>query len=62
MGVQVAINRTEAWLRATQVDSTPTLVVNGKYRLTVQSAGGVEQMFALVNFLVGKEGGAAAAR
>jgi protein dithiol oxidoreductase (disulfide-forming) len=62
MGVQVAINRTEAWLRATQVDSTPTLVVNGKYRLTVQSAGGVEQMFSLVNYLVGKEGGAAATR
>jgi thiol:disulfide interchange protein DsbA len=59
MGVQVAINRTEAWLRATQVDSTPTLVINGKYRLTVQSAGGVEEMFALVKFLIAKEGGAA---
>lgn len=60
MGVQVAINRTEAWLRATRVDSTPTIVVNGKYRLTVQSAGGVDQMFALVKFLVDKESTAAA--
>jgi thiol:disulfide interchange protein DsbA len=56
-GVQTAINRTEAWLRAARIDSTPTLVINGKYRLTVQSAGGVEQMFALVDYLVTKEGG-----
>jgi thiol:disulfide interchange protein DsbA len=60
MGVQVAINRTEAWLRATRVDSTPTIVVNGKYRLTVQSAGGVDQMFALVRYLIDKESTAAA--
>jgi thiol:disulfide interchange protein DsbA len=60
MGVQVAINRTEAWLRATQVDSTPTIVVNGKYRLTVQSAGGVEQMYALIDHLVEKESAGAA--
>ena len=57
MGVQVAINRTEAWLRGAQIDSTPTIVVNGKYRLTVQSAGGVNEMFDLVKFLVAKEGG-----
>lgn len=56
-GVQTAINRTEAWLRAARIESTPTLVVNGKYRLTVQSAGGVNEMFALVDYLVAKEGG-----
>jgi thiol:disulfide interchange protein DsbA len=59
MGVQVAINRTEAWLRGAQIESTPTLVVNGKYRLTVSSAGGTNEMFALVNYLVAKEGGGA---
>lgn len=58
-GVQAGINRTESWLRAARIDSTPTLVVNGKYRLTVQSAGGVNEMFALVDHLVKKEGGAA---
>jgi protein dithiol oxidoreductase (disulfide-forming) len=57
-GVQTAINRTEAWLRGARIDSTPTLVVNGKYRLTVNSAGGVDQMFALVKYLVEKESGA----
>jgi protein dithiol oxidoreductase (disulfide-forming) len=56
-GVQTGINRTESWLRAARIDSTPTLVVNGKYRLTVQSAGGVNEMFALVDHLVMKEGG-----
>jgi len=60
MSVELAIKRTEAWLRATRVDSTPTIVVNGKYRLTVQSAGGVDQMFALVKFLIEKESTAAA--
>jgi protein dithiol oxidoreductase (disulfide-forming) len=58
MGVQVAINRTEAWLRGAQIDSTPTLVVNGKYRLTVASAGGVNEMFDLVKYLVGRESAA----
>jgi thiol:disulfide interchange protein DsbA len=58
-GVQAAINRTEAWLRAARIDSTPTLVINGKYRLNVQSAGGVNEMFALVDYLVKREGGGA---
>lgn len=57
-GVETAINRTEAWLRGARIDSTPTIVVNGKYRLTVSSAGGVNQMFALIDYLVKKEGGA----
>jgi protein dithiol oxidoreductase (disulfide-forming) len=56
-GVETAIKRTEAWLRAARIDSTPTLVVNGKYRLTVSSAGGVKEMFALVDYLVKQEGG-----
>ncbi len=58
-GVQAAITRTEAWLRAARIDSTPTIVVNGKYRLNVQSAGGVNEMFALIDYLVQKEGGGA---
>ena len=58
MSVEGAIKRTEAWLRGAQIDSTPTLVVNGKYRLTVASAGGVNEMFALVNYLVGRESAA----
>jgi thiol:disulfide interchange protein DsbA len=57
-GVESGINRTEAWMRAARIEQTPTLVINGKYRLTVQSAGGVNEMFALVDYLVKKESGA----
>lgn len=58
--VEGAIKRTESWLRAARIDSTPTLVINGKYRLTATSAGGVNEMFALVDYLVKLEGGSAA--
>ncbi len=37
------------------VDGTPTLIVNGKYRLTGASAGGYPQVVALVQTLVQKE-------
>ena len=37
------------------VDGTPTLIVNGKYRLTGASAGGYPQLVALVETLVKKE-------
>ncbi len=37
------------------VDGTPTLIVNGKYRLTGASAGGYPQLIALVETLVRKE-------
>lgn len=55
--VETAIKRTETWLRAARIDSTPSIVVNGKYRLTVASAGGMKEMFGLVDYLVKKEGG-----
>jgi protein dithiol oxidoreductase (disulfide-forming) len=42
-------------LVAYKVDRTPTLVVNGKYRLHVESAGGTDQLIELVKFLVAKE-------
>jgi thiol:disulfide interchange protein DsbA len=51
------IKRCEAQMRDYQVDSTPTLIVNGKYRLTPQSAGGYLQAVDLVLFLVRREKG-----
>jgi thiol:disulfide interchange protein DsbA len=38
-----------------KVDRTPTIIVNGKYRLHVESAGGTDQLIDLVKFLVAKE-------
>lgn len=38
-----------------KIDRTPTIVVNGKYRLHVESAGGGDQLIDLVKYLVAKE-------
>ena len=38
-----------------KVDRTPTIIVNGKYRLHVESTGGNDQLIDLVKFLVAKE-------
>lgn len=38
-----------------QVRSVPTLIVNGKYKVTSQTAGGSAQMFRVVNELIEKE-------
>lgn len=40
---------------AYKVDRTPTIIVNGKYRLHAESAGGTDQVIELVKYLVAKE-------
>jgi thiol:disulfide interchange protein DsbA len=45
----------EQLIRACQVVSTPTIVVNGKYRADASSAGGYEQLIELVKYLVAQE-------
>jgi protein dithiol oxidoreductase (disulfide-forming) len=52
---EASIKRAEQWLRACQVDQTPTFIVNGKYRVHTGSAGGLPQLFDLIEFLVQKE-------
>ena len=42
-------------MTAYQVDSTPTLIINGKYRVTVQSAGGMKEMVEVTRWLVSQE-------
>lgn len=53
--VDVKLRSTNDLLQAYKVDRTPTIVVNGKYRMYVESAGGVDQLIELVNWLVAKE-------
>lgn len=53
--VDANIRRAETFMRAARVDQTPTIIVNGKYRLHTVSAGGVKEMLELVNYLVQKE-------
>ena len=49
------------WIKECRIDRTPSIVVNGKYRLHVQSAGGTGELIELVNWLVAEESGGAAA-
>jgi thiol:disulfide interchange protein DsbA len=52
------MKQADAYIKATGVDSTPTIIVNGKYRLTPTSAGGGwEKAEQLVLYLVRKESG-----
>ena len=51
----VKIKSYEALIRAYHVDQTPTVIVNGKYRITFGSAGSPNDMIALVKWLVAKE-------
>ena len=53
--VDVKVRSTETAIQAYKVDRTPTIIVNGKYRLHVQSAGSPEQLVDLVKWLVAKE-------
>ncbi|MNM78719.1 Thiol:disulfide interchange protein DsbA precursor [compost metagenome] len=40
---------------AYQISGVPTMVVNGKYRFDIGSAGGPEQALQLADFLIAKE-------
>jgi thiol:disulfide interchange protein DsbA len=53
--VNIQMKRADDLMKAYGVDSTPTIVVNGKYRLTVISAGGAPQTIELTQWLVAKE-------
>jgi len=53
--VAVKMKAADALVLAYHVDRTPTLIVNGKYRLTVESAGGANQVIELVKYLVAQE-------
>ena len=58
--VEMNMKRADEWIKSGKVHETPTMVVNGKYRLTATSAGGFTELLELVNWLVAKESAAAA--
>lgn len=58
-GVDANMDRADAYLKACKVDSTPTFIVNGKYRVDSVSAGGSQKVVDIVKFLVAKESGPA---
>jgi protein dithiol oxidoreductase (disulfide-forming) len=53
--VNTQIKRAEDMTKAYGVDSTPTIIVNGKYRFTPANAGGAPQSIELTKWLVAKE-------
>lgn len=53
--VRARMKRADQLIKAYGVDSTPTLVIDGRYRLNVVSAGGVPQLNELVHWLAQKE-------
>jgi len=55
--VDVKVRAAEESMVRYGVDRTPTIVVNGKYRLNAESAGGNDQVVPLVVYLVAKESG-----
>jgi len=52
--IDAAMKQADAQIKAYQADSTPTLIIDGTYRLTPRSAGGDDQFIALANWLVKK--------
>jgi thiol:disulfide interchange protein DsbA len=58
--VDTAMRRDDALVLAYHIDGTPSIVVNGKYRITVQSAGGTAQMIDVAKYLVAQEAKAGA--
>ncbi len=58
--VDTAMRRDDSLVVAYHVDSTPTLIVNGKYRITGPAAGGMTGMIEVAKFLVDKEAKATA--
>ncbi|MGH8496883.1 MAG: thiol:disulfide interchange protein DsbA/DsbL [Gammaproteobacteria bacterium] len=60
--VTLNMDRADQWIKDCHVDRTPSFVVNGKYRVHFASAGGTaDKLIELVNWLVARESGAAAA-
>jgi thiol:disulfide interchange protein DsbA len=53
--VDLKVRTTQDLLIAYRVDRTPTIIVNGKYRLNVESAGDPDKLVELVKYLVQKE-------
>jgi thiol:disulfide interchange protein DsbA len=53
--VNIKMKRADDLIKAYGVNSTPTMVINGKYRFDVGNAGGYAQAVELTQWLVAKE-------
>jgi thiol:disulfide interchange protein DsbA len=55
-GIDSKMRAADAQIVAMHVDSTPTLIVNGKYRVIRDELKGNDELIELVRYLVAKEG------
>ena len=53
--VESKLTRSRELVKAFGVDGTPSIIVNGKYRMTAVSAGGWDKIPELVKYLVAQE-------
>jgi len=60
--VESQLRRADELMRGYRIDGTPTVIVAGKYRVTGESAGGHDKVFAVVDKLVAQERQAAKAK
>jgi protein dithiol oxidoreductase (disulfide-forming) len=58
-GIDAKMKQADAQIIAMKINSTPTLVVNGKYRVDSENISGNDEMIEVVKFLVAKEAAAA---
>jgi thiol:disulfide interchange protein DsbA len=58
-GVSSLVRQADARARSTQIEGTPELLVNGKYRVSAALAGGQNQMLQVAGYLIAKERAAA---
>ena len=54
-GVTAKLNRAKQFALRAGVDGTPTIIINGKYRVGVTSDHGFDGMLTTTNWLIAKE-------
>ena len=58
-GVDLKMRQADSQIVAMQVSGTPTLVINGKYRVNNENLSGGDEIIELVKYLVAREAGTA---
>ncbi|MEW5833805.1 MAG: thiol:disulfide interchange protein DsbA/DsbL [Pseudomonadota bacterium] len=53
--INTQVKRADELVKAYGVEGTPTIVIDGKYRIDLRAAGGYAQMVELTRYLVAKE-------
>jgi thiol:disulfide interchange protein DsbA len=55
VGIDTRVNQADDMVLKYHVEGTPTIIVNGKYRLGLRSAGDADKLIEIVKWLVAKE-------